>query len=321
MKSEMETFLDYYGTQRAENSVKGMESNLRHFSAFLEENGYEVDEVTWEELESYLSKMVDADYANATIRNRFFGISAFYRYAKKKDWVEKQPTELVNIGEFADNQTRREELGGTKSRKWLTYEELNQLAKNVPDPVVRNKCMVLMMYYSGCRRSELCDIELANMNFGERKASVTAQKTGRTITVRWQDSLDILLERWVHEFRPTYPTAQDSPYLFLTKKSERVNPNHFSRIVRDAAEEAGIQEELYVDKNGNTRRSITSHALRHSFGVHFIDNGGSIETLKEILAHQDIKTTQIYAELLEDKADEDYEKFAPSLDDTAEAEL
>jgi integrase/recombinase XerD len=136
------------------------------------------------------------------------------------------------------------------------------------------------------------------------------------ITGRYHPDLDSLLNEWLEVHRPSY-TRNDSPYLFISQKSDQLSPTHINRIVKKAAERAGIQEELYADNKGHPRYKITSHALRHSFAVHFLrpPNPGSYEQLKEILGHEDIKTTQVYGEILDEDVDKAYQRNTTSLDD------
>jgi integrase/recombinase XerD len=172
------------------------------------------------------------------------------------------------------------------------------------------------MYYTACRRSEVANVKLDDLDFENHKFTVYSPKKGETITGRWHPDLDVLLNEWLEIHRPSYVT-QDSEYLFITEQAEQIAPNHISRVVREAASRAGIQETLYEDMQGNERNRITSHSLRHSYAVHFLrpPNAGSFEELREILAHEDVTTTQIYGKILEDDIDEAYQQNTPSLND------
>lgn len=314
MIPEAKKFLRAYRRKRAESTVRNARSDLKMFSEYLEENNLGVKDCTWDELEEYLFQMKQEDYSDHTIRNRYQSINQMYQYLERKDLVEHNPAEEIEIREFASRKNKREEKTLEK-RVWLTSEEINDLVEAAPQPVVRNRCLILFMYYTACRRSEVSKVKMENIDFDQRKAKVKSPKTGKIITVRWQPNLDPLLRTWIEQYRPSYVTAADSPYLFVTEQAERIAPNHISRMIRDAAEAAGIQEVLYEDKAGNKRRKVTSHALRHSFAVHWLQppNKGSLEELKEILAHEDVKTTQIYGKIVEDQMDESYSAHAPTI--------
>ncbi|WP_318566834.1 tyrosine-type recombinase/integrase [Salinigranum marinum] len=327
MIPEGEDFLRHYRKKRAESTVRNKRTDLRDYTEFLDSEGLEVDEVTWKEIEDYLYQLGEDDYANNTIRNRFNTLRVLYQFLKRDSVVNKNPTEDVKLGDFASRKNKREEKAQQK-RVWLKkdpedgIDEVRDLVQNAPQPIVRNRCIILFMYYTACRRSEVSNVLLEEMNWDDRKVDVYSPKTDKTITVRWQPSLDPLLTEWKNNYRDSYITAADSSYLFVTQKNEKIHPNHISRIIRNAAERAGIQDVLYVDKAGNKRRRVTSHSLRHSFGVHYLQppKKGTLEDLQQILAHEDIQTTQIYADIVSEQVDEAYNASAPTVDyDTRQA--
>lgn len=313
MIEEGKDFLRYYRRGRAESTVDNARSNLRHFSGFLEEQDLSIDDISSDHLEEYFHQMDRNNYSDHTIRNRYLTVRQFLDYLDIEEDSEN-PANQFKISKYAKRKDKREEEALEK-RVWLTRDEINELVEAAPQPKIRNRCLILFMYYTACRRSEVSKVKLANMDFEDRKARVNSPKTGKTITVRWQPHLDSLLQRWKDEYRPEYINADDSPYLFITQKANRIVPNHISRIIREAAKNAGIQEVLYEDKAGNKRRRITSHALRHSFAVHWLQppNKGSLEELKEILAHEDVQTTQVYTEILDEQVDEAYVNHAATI--------
>jgi len=310
-----EDFLYRLEGKRAENTVKGHRSNLKVFSEFLQENNINPIEVDWIDLEDFLEGQSNEGYSNHTVRNRYVSVRMLYSRLEKKEVIDQNPADRINIGEIADRTNKRKEQNG-EQRIWLTQEEITKLTNSAPQPVVRNRLIIRWMYYTACRRSEVANVKLDDLDFEKRKFKVYSPKKSETITGRWHPELNPLLNEWLEVHRPSYIT-QDSEHLFITEKADQIAPNHVSRVVRKAADRAGIQELLYEDKQGNERNRITSHSLRHSFAVHFLrpPNAGSFEELREILAHEDVTTTQIYGEILEDDVDEAYQQSTPSLND------
>jgi integrase/recombinase XerD len=310
-----EDFLNRLEGKRAESTVKGHRSNLKTFSQFLSENNIDPLEFDWIDFEDFLEGQVAEGYSNHTVRNRYVTVRMLYSRLQKKDIVEQNPADKVDIGDIADRTNKRKEQKG-EERVWLTQEEITKLTNSAPQPVVRNRLIIRWMYYTACRRSEVANVKLDDLDFENHKFTVYSPKKGETITGRWHPDLDVLLNEWLEIHRPSYVT-QDSEYLFITEQAEQIAPNHISRVVREAASRAGIQETLYEDMQGNERNRITSHSLRHSYAVHFLrpPNAGSFEELREILAHEDVTTTQIYGKILEDDIDEAYQQNTPSLND------
>lgn len=310
-----ENFLNRLENKRAESTVDGHRSNLKKFSEFLDKNNIDPLEFDWIDFEDFLEGQVAEGYANHTVRNRYVTVRMLYSRLQKKGIIDQNPADKIDIGDIADRTNKRKEQKG-EERVWLTREEISKLTNSAPQPVVRNRLIIRWMYYTACRRSEVANVKLDDLDFEKRKFTVYSPKKGETITGRWHPDLDALLDEWLEVHRPSYVT-QDSDHLFITEQAEQVAPNHISRIVREAADRAGIQEGLYEDMQGNERKRVTSHSLRHSYAVHFLrpPNAGSFEKLREILAHEDVTTTQIYGKILEDDVDEAYQQSTPSLND------
>jgi integrase/recombinase XerD len=81
------------------------------------------------------------------------------------------------------------------------------------------------------------------------------------------------------------------------------------KIVRPAAEEAGIQEVVYTDKNGGQRYRITAHALRHGHGVHALKSGIDVRTVQKHLDHAKLEMTMRYLQLIDSDVKEGYRRF------------
>jgi integrase/recombinase XerD len=315
MIDEAEEFLNNIEGQLADSTIKGHRANLRKFSEFLNDRNIAAKEAQWVDIEDFLKQQYAEEYSNHTIRNRYISIRRLYNRLHKRSIIENNPADKIKIGDIVSRTNKRKKKHKDK-RVWLEQEEISQLTEAAPQPAVRNRLIIRWMYYTACRRSEVSNVKLDDLNFETRKFEVYSPKKGETIKGRWHPDLDNLLNEWLEEHRPNY-TTNDSDHLFITSKSEQVAPNHISRIVREAADRAGIQDFLYEDKQGNDRKRVTSHSLRHSYAMHFLarPDPGSFEELKKILSHEDVTTTQIYGDLDHEDVDEAYRNSTPSLND------
>lgn len=174
----------------------------------------------------------------------------------------------------------------------LTSDEIKRLVDNVPAPTIRNELMVRILYQTGIRRSELVRIKLDHINHKNREIAIYGKKTEDPRTVWYQPSLDILLDLWIEGDRNEVFYANESPYLFPTRRQERMDEQTVTDVVTDAADRADLQETIYKNRAGQRIRRVGAHTLRKSFGVHFINAGGDISFLMELLGHEDIKTTK-----------------------------
>lgn len=303
------------GKNKAERTVEKYARGLEDFSTWLAENERDVTDVDFLDIQNYLSYLTnDQKYADKTVYGKFVPVRLFYNQLKKLDRVDDNPVEEVDITDYIDStRSTRTEEKTNKSRIYLSKEELMELVDNVPAPRLRNRLCILFLYYTGLRVSEVTHIKLDNLNREQRTVEVEI-KGGDSHTAIWHEKLDGLLTQWLdYGYRESYPTAEDSEYLFVTNTTERLSASRLNEIINEAANNAGLQEVIYEDTLGRKRKKISAHTLRHSFAMHFLQEGGSFEALSNRLAHSSVTTTEIYGEVEDDRGMEEYEEVMEPL--------
>lgn len=142
------------------------------------------------------------------------------------------------------------------------------------------------MFQTAVRTNEVTRIRLDDIDREDRSIEIFSKKTGETRTVFYQPSLDFLLDEWLDGgYRRSFPTSHDSSYLFVSRETGRLSDPMVNPIVRNAAEDAGIQEDLYETKQGHTRKRVTPHTLCHSHAVHSLKSGIDVRTVQKHLGH------------------------------------
>jgi integrase/recombinase XerD len=315
MHDSMEEFLELLaGTNKSEGTVDGYRRGLDQYSSWLEDERLEPDEATPRDIKLYLSYLKsERDYAPFTIRHRYSAVSEYYKDYSDTLSEFENPVEDVRLADYAPPTTRREEET-KEERVWMTKDEVTQLVENVPAPKLRNRLVILFQYFTGLRVQEVSDVKLSDLDLENRQVQVRG-KNNEVHTAHWQPKLDGLLTAWIDGgYRAGSPYATESDYLFLSDAAPYLRGQQINKIVVKAAKNAGIQEVLYQDARGANQHKITSHALRHSFAMHWLENGGSIEGLSKHMAHSSVTTTEIYGEILDERAKEEYEKYAPDIE-------
>lgn len=319
MHAEMEEFLELLrGMDRSEGTVKQYRLGLENFSEWIDAEQLEIRSVGPRDVQRFLAYMKnDRGFAPKTIRVRFTGVSQFYKDITNNGIDFDNPTGPIEIGDYAPDETKRAQV--TKQEHiWMEKEQVKQIVENAPAPKLRNRLIILFQYFTALRRQEVVDVKLEDIDREHRKVKVRG-KHDNHLTARWQPRIDGLMNAWIDGgYRDSYSQAEESSYLFLSRAAPKLGADRVNDIVVEAADRAGIQKILYQDVNGNNRYKYTSHTLRHSFAMHHLQNGGSFEGLSHLLGHSDLETTQIYAEMLEDRADAEYEQYAPDIEMTFE---
>ena len=145
----------------------------------------------------------------------------------------------------------------------LSVEDINAMVEAVdlerPEGP-RNRAIIETLYGCGLRVSELCNLEIARVDFDDGILAVTGKGSKERIVPMSDESM-----RWIDEYRPwraTLPVKRgEEPYLFLNRRGHRLSRVMVFYIVRELAALAGVQ------------KSISPHTLRHSFATHLLEIG------------------------------------------------
>lgn len=301
------------GHNKADKTIQGYRRGLEKFETWLEEEcDNDILEVTTNDVRNYLTWLGDQGYAPGSVRCNYTPVSKFYEHLSQTE-IDADPTEYIKISNYVESDSLRQKHSKQK-KIFLREEQIKELVENVRGPVVRNRLMVKFMYQTVLRREEVVNVQIDDLNREDREVRVRG-KGSKNHLAYWQPSLDGLMTTYLDgPYRKCFSHSNGSPYLFVSNWSEQVSAETLNDIIIEAAEDAGLQETLFIDKKGRKHNKITSHVLRHSFGMNFLQNGGSLEALSKIMAHSKIKTTEVYAEVLNDRAREEYDQYATNLD-------
>ncbi|WP_239524439.1 tyrosine-type recombinase/integrase [Halogeometricum borinquense] len=303
----------------SERTANSYERNVRYFIEWLtDERGANPLEIDSYDLESYLIYCRRDGDKDKTIVTRRAAISRFYDELHglagrgdidvEPDSLPKNP-EAEYDGTWSVQESHKQQESGEKI-PYLTPEEVKELWQNVPSPRVRNMAIVRLMYQTGMRVSEVTNIRHPrDIDYEAREIRIPASTSkGDSRTVAYKSSLDNLLRRWVDGgMRNAVPGSDESNYLFPTVESEKISRESIRRIVREAADSADLNHDIYTDNAGNTRTKVSPHILRHSMAVNTLKAGTmNVRELQQFLGHHSLSVTEEYLKIASDDAVDTY---------------
>jgi integrase/recombinase XerD len=302
---EITRFYNFYRNhdEMAESTAKRYRSALRKWAVFCDERDVDLVDPDPRRVEDFLLVYM-SDYAPKTRSNARAALSKFFSRAGDRS-TDTTPLDQADVGSWTAESVKSEDT--SQDIHYLSREQANALVDNVPAPTLRNELICRLMLQTGMRASEVSTIRLEHIDREERRILVLDHKSDDTRVTFFQPSLNTKLNLWLDTERGTVYKADDSDYLFPTTRSEHIHAQRVNTVVREAADNAGIQE-TYMrtndesrtidDADGDTqapreRHLITSHVLRHTFATHAYDDGDGmdIHIIKEVLGHEDISTT------------------------------
>lgn len=159
----------------------------------------------------------------------------------------------------------------------LTKEEVKSLLKSIENR--KSKLMVSLIYACGFRVSELVNLKISDLDFGDDVGHVTQGKGKKDRIFNIPKFLRKALEK-----RSKKQLEKGEEYLFTGPKGKLTDRN-LQKIIKNAAAKAGINKDVHP------------HTLRHSFATHLLENNIDIRKIQELLGHADLSTTQIYTHI------------------------
>ena len=249
---------------------------------------HNLSDVTSVDLENFRKALESSGKSVSTINRHIASIKSFYRFLRisKKNVID--PTE---------------EFHATKNeRKLPTILSGKQVDKLLGAPDVhtpkgcRDKAMLELLYATGLRVSELLDLELDDIQL---KNNIVCCRSGNVIrTIPIYSEAKRAVQDYLLRVYPYY-CRSDNNYLFINMNGSRLTRQGFWKILKFYADELGLSAD------------ITPHTLRHSFATHLIENGASLEDVKDILGHADVSSTQIYAQIVNNRFKDTYNRCHP----------
>lgn len=295
----------------SESTAQTYVTNVKLFIEWMDENrSNSFREANEDDIDDYLYDCEKRGLANKTIALKYTSIQQFYKRLEADGVVERSPTENTESGVKTEVPKQQKELREDKPTA-VTKDEVEKLCDNVPNPTTRNELMIRLMFQTGIRTKEMRNIRIQDINRQKNSIKVDNAKDEGVRTVYYND-LEPMLSEWLDlGGRDSMRTADESQYLFLTNRSEKFNINRANKIIENAAENAGIQREMYTDEQGGKRRRITPHALRHGFARYCVKEGMDISQLQELMGHGNIETTKKYLQFTNEDLKEAVAKYAP----------
>lgn len=276
-----------------------LENNGRYL---MDENEADLREVHASYIDDYLKHLKEEGYARETISSRYLWVSRLYSelssFLNGPQLFEDSPLELLK----ENNKTRNDylpkesEISQKKRHYYVDKEDLEALCESVPSPAFRNECLIRLMWTAGLRGSEICELKVSNIDTEDNLLEgfwVPKTSKSRSIWVP-EETMWFLTQYLEGGYRSSFSYAEESEFLFLTNSSDKMHKQRPNKIVKQAAEEGDIQEELGTTQSGAIRYKVTAHALRRGHGMHLWQEGKDLRTIQRRFGHSSMKQTEDY---------------------------
>ena len=281
VKSDEALLREYHTYLRLErgyssHTIEGYEMDLDKLRAYCAEHSLDFVNLEFEQLQDFVFETFKEVKTPATQARVLAGIHAWYRFLLYKDYIEQDPSELIE--------------GPKKERHLptvLSLDEINRMMAAIDlssNEGHRNRAMMELLYGSGLRVSELVELKLSQI-YREEHYMLIRGKGNKQRLVPLSPVAEEWFGYWLLERStwPLKPEAQD--IAFVNRYGRPMTRAMVFTIVRRLCAEAGIT------------KNVSPHTLRHSFATHLLQNGADLRVIQQLLGHEDLATTEIYTHL------------------------
>jgi len=288
MNHFLDDFVLYIRTEKglSENSIIAYERDIKTFLLFLKNNSiFTLQELTEEILFQFFGHLHKKNLADSSICRAFISLKSFFKFLKREKVMEHSYESSFDT-----------------PKPWqiipevLTYEEVENFL-SLPDVScfigLRDKAILELMYASGIRVSELCQLQIKDIH-------------GEFIKVKGKGRKERLVpygekaKKAIHSYSTTHrKNCSPDEFLFCSKTGKKIDRISVWNRVKYYAKKAGIS------------KNISPHSLRHSFATHLLENGADLRVIQEFLGHENISTTDRYTHISHKRLQAAFRNFHP----------
>ena len=275
------------------NSVSAYVNDINKLIGFIEEHypNLTPETVKLAQLRKFVEWMSQKGISPRTQARTISGIKSFYKFLLIEEAVENDPTTLVESPRI-----------GRKLPEILTDDEINSLIEAIDETKaegLRNKAILETLYSCGLRVSELVDLKLSNLHFEQEFLRIAGKgERERLVPISKRAIEDIKKYLVISRKKLTIEKGFEN-IVFLNRRGKKLSRVMIFTIIKNLADKIKLQ------------KNISPHTFRHSFASALVQGGADLRTVQEMLGHESILTTEIYAHLDKEYLKDTVNKFHP----------
>ncbi len=269
------------------NTKDAYKRDLLSFNNYL--NNKKINNIDTKDIKNYIKYLNDSNDKDKTIARKIVSIRTFFDYLMMNKIINENPCEKIESPKL------RKTLPNT-----LSLDDINKLLNIKANTALeyRNKAMIELMYDAGLRVSELVNLDVNDINLKDCYVRCFGKGKKERIVPLGDIAIDIL-DKYINIYRSSLLKGYFTDKLFISSYGKGITRQGYFKILKKIAKEQGINKDF------------SPHTLRHSFATHLLEYGADLASISELLGHENIKTTQIYTHISNNKKRKDYEDYHP----------
>jgi len=265
-------------------TVNAYTKDIEEFKDYLESLGISFSKnLEYTFIRNWIVFLSKNKISPSSINRKISSLKAYYKF-------------LINIKEIKKSPLRNHTSLRTKSKvvnpmNEVEMKEVFNLFKTSGKELTRDSMIMDVLYSTGLRRAELINLKKHDIYFDDQVIKVLGKRN--------KERLVPLLPGLLKKLKLYSTNIKEDSFLFQSKNGNKISPSTIYRVVNK-----------YL-RNISTKTKISPHVLRHTFATHILNNGADINSIKEILGHKSLASTQIYTKIKIPTIVNDYMKNHP----------
>ena len=284
INQSISSFSEYLLYQKglSQNTVDSYISDLMKLSNYLQNQ-----DLSKTNIDNFFIDISEFNYSVSTKKRMHSSIKNFLKYIN-----EYEDYESIDISDIKLKSTNKlpEILSIVDIENMINFYNHETYLES------RNRTVIDMLYSTGCRVSELCDINLSDIDLDDKYLKLKGKGSKQRIVPVGSKLYKNLLEYL--NVRNTFLQNRGEP-LFLSKSKNKLDRTAVFRIIKKTAKNISIQTDVHP------------HTLRHSAATHMLEGGCDLRTVQEFLGHSSVSTTQIYTKVTKEFLEEAFTESHP----------
>ena len=275
----VDAFLEYLYLEKkySVHTITAYKNDLISFKSFLgaeyaQEN---LLEVHYPQIRNWIVSLVDLKVSNRTINRKVSSLKSFYTFLQKTKQIHHNPL------------SRHKALKVEKRIQVpFSFKEINTVINQIDADAsddfesVRNKLIVELFYSTGIRRAELINIKQRDISFSDKTIKILGKRNKERF-VPLLGSVIRTLKRYL-DLKKEFKIGVEE--LIVTEKGNKVYETLVYRIIN------------YYFSQVSSKEKKSPHILRHSFATHLLNEGADLNSVKDLLGHSSLASTQVYTQ-------------------------
>ena len=280
MEKNIVNFEKYLNIERnySNYTIKNYLIDITEFITYCNNFNKNYLNIKYTDIKSYLTHLYEKKYKSTTISRKISALRTFYAFLYDKNIVDKNVFEYITL-------PKKEK----RLPKYLSNDDIDEIFKiiDISTPLgIRNRLILELLYGSGLRVSELCNIKLSDIDFSNKSIRIIGKGKKERI-VYYGEPCKRIIDLYLNGTRDEILGKNKNEYLIIgNKKSNKsLSVRSVELILNNIIESTSLN------------KKASPHTLRHTFATHLLNDGCDILIVKELLGHSSLDTTGIYTHI------------------------